>query len=227
MISLRGWISTLCLALALLAATGCSRRQPGPKTTAETPAPPPPKSEPAPSAPEPPPEDKAGKPLPEESASAATPEAADESSVASDGRGPGDAPQEPPAPAGTSSPEPGGRSSPGGRTSSGRSSPGRSAGSGRPTAPPAAFSGRPKQKQNPTPDAAARSAKKQLEAAQSALKRGHSAAALTAAIAAYEAASEYAEGSPQCDRLAREAEKLVDTIGRTNRPAAVVATEFE
>ena len=216
MTSLRFWISTLFLALALLVATGCSRREPVPESTAEAPSPPPAKSEPTPPDGEPPapPEEETRKATSEESPPATAAEAADESSVA-DGGGAGDSPEDSSAPAGTTSSEPGGRSS------SGRSS------SGRPTAPPAAFGGRPKRKQNPTPDAAARVAKKQLEAAQAELKLGHSAAALTAAIAAYEAASEYAEGSPQCDRLAREAEKLVDTIGGTSRPAAVVATEFE
>jgi len=104
---------------------------------------------------------------------------------------------------------------------------GGSATANNPPSAPVAFGGRPKSKQASTPEEATRRAKEKLNDSRSATKQGDQAGALAAAIEAYDISSEHAEGSPDCSRLARDAERLIETLGKHQSVDTDAVTAFK
>jgi hypothetical protein len=98
-------------------------------------------------------------------------------------------------------------------------------GSGR-GGPPPAFPGRARQTTATSPAEAAATARRSLSAARAAVKRGDATAGSREALVAYEAAAPHGPTDEKCADLMREANRLLDAIGRRNPPRDV-PTVFE
>ena len=91
--------------------------------------------------------------------------------------------------------------------------------------PPVFPSGQP-QKLAPTAQEAVRSAKRRLAVARSASRKGEGDEAVESAIQAFEIASEYAAENGECEEVAKEASRLIDSLGRRTPSAQPARTEF-
>ena len=92
--------------------------------------------------------------------------------------------------------------------------------------PPPAFPGRATQTTVTSPAEAAATARRSLSAARAAVKRGDATAASREALVAYEAVAPHGPADEKCADLMREADRLLDAIGRRNPPRDV-PTVFE
>ena len=92
--------------------------------------------------------------------------------------------------------------------------------------PPPAFPGRARQTTATSPAEAAANARRSLSAACAAVKRGDATAASREALIAYEAVAPHGPADEKCADLMREANRLLDAIGRRNPPRDV-PTVFE
>ena len=91
---------------------------------------------------------------------------------------------------------------------------------------PPAFPGRARQTTATSPAEAAATARRSLSAARAAVKRGDTTAASREALVAYEVAAPHGPADEKCADLMREADRLLDAIGRRNPPRDV-PTVFE
>lgn len=102
-------------------------------------------------------------------------------------------------------------------------------GSGQETAEPMTtpvFPGRQTAKSGRSPEAAAEAARRALNLARAAVKRGDPDTASREAITAYEIAAEHAKSDTQCSEILRDADRLLEAIGRRQHPQDV-PTRFE
>ena len=93
-------------------------------------------------------------------------------------------------------------------------------------ATPPVFPGGQPQKLTPTAQEAVRSAKRRLAVARSASRKGEGDEAVESAIQAFEIASEYAAENGECEEVAKEASRLIDSLGRRTPSAQPARTEF-
>ena len=91
---------------------------------------------------------------------------------------------------------------------------------------PPVFPGGQPQKLTPTAQEAVRSAKRRLAAARSASRKGAGDEAVESAMQAFEIASEYAAENGECEEVAKEASRLIDSLGRRTPSAQPARTEF-
>lgn len=89
-----------------------------------------------------------------------------------------------------------------------------------------AFPGRPTAKSGRSPEAAAEAARRSLNLARAAVKRGDPDTAAREAITAYETAAEHAKSDAQCSEILGDADRLLEAIGRRQHPQDV-PTRFE
>lgn len=92
--------------------------------------------------------------------------------------------------------------------------------------PQPAFPGRPSRHTGSTPKEAEAEARRLVIRARAAAKRGDTDEACRDALQAYETASEHADVHEGCDDVARDADRLLASIGRHN-PVQDVPTRFE
>jgi len=112
---------------------------------------------------------------------------------------------------------PGSADSPPHDTPNGESGEGSAKRGGQAKTPPA-FPGRPGQAAAMSPAVAAATAQRSLNAARAAVKRGDAATASREAIVAYETAAKHGKANAKCAELMREANRLLDAIGRRQSP---------
>lgn len=101
--------------------------------------------------------------------------------------------------------------------------------SGKETAEPKTtpvFPGRQTAKSGRSPEAAVEAARRALNLARAAVKRGDPDTASREAIAAYEIAAEHAKSDTQCSEILRDSDRLLEAIGRRQHPQDV-PTRFE
>jgi hypothetical protein len=91
---------------------------------------------------------------------------------------------------------------------------------------PPVFPGGQPQKLTPTAQEAVRSAKRRLAVARSASRKGNGDEAVESAMQAFEIASEYAAENGECEEVAKEASRFIDSLGRRTPSAQPARTEF-
>lgn len=93
-------------------------------------------------------------------------------------------------------------------------------------ATPPVFPGGQPQKLTATAQEAVRSAKRRLAVARSASRKGEGDEAVESAIQAFEIASEYSAENGECAEVAKEASRLIDSLGRRTPSAQPARTDF-
>ena len=100
------------------------------------------------------------------------------------------------------------------------------AGGDRASEAPPAFPGRAARRPAQSAADAEAAAKRCVNLARAAVRRGDADTACREALAAYEIAAAHAEGNPECAALMQDAERLLDAVGR-RQPVRDVPTQFE